>query len=62
MVYFAKIFVTCYTAITIFYLDLTRFDKKNNASFGVRAEILLSQVIASRLSSAGHFLGVVQKY
>ena len=29
---------------------------------GVRAEILLSQVIVTRLSCAGPFLGVVQKY
>ena len=30
--------------------------------FGVRAEILLSRVIATWLSCAGPFLGVVQKY
>ena len=44
--------VTCYTAITIFYLDLTSFDQnltRKTAFFGVRAEILL-------------FLGLVQKY
>ena len=35
---------------------------RKNAFLGVRAEILLSRVIAPRESCAGPFLGVVQKY
>ena len=35
---------------------------RKNAFFGVRAEILLSRVIASLLSCAWPLLGVVQKY
>ena len=35
---------------------------RKNAFFGVRAEILLSQVIAPLESCAGPFLGDVQKY
>ena len=35
---------------------------RNITFWGVRAEILLSRVIATRDSCAGPFLGVVQKY
>ena len=35
---------------------------RNITFFGVRAEILLSRVIASLLSCAGPLLGYVQKY
>ena len=41
---------------------LIQLCKKKNAFWGVRAEILLSRVIAPRESCAGPFLGVVQKY
>ena len=48
---------------TVFFGRLPLFNcARKNAFFWLCAEILLSRVIASLLSCAGPFLGVVQKY
>ena len=48
---------------TVFFGRLPLFNcARKKVLFGVRAEILLSRVIATRDSCAGLFLGVVQKY